>query len=227
MLKYNNLLINLLKNNKKILRIYLFFNKFYKNLDILKIRNILLDILKIKVDRAFNLEFIFLIDNDEINLDIINKIISMSFNPKLFHFLYFIINHDSIRSSEFLKELLSSEIVNSNMVEVVIVDKNTYWPDEMLRIVKRIDNDFYIVYKNPFYIESKKRLEEITSPELMRSIFQFHNTSNIIESFKYWYFKGIVIELSYKCNFICDHCYVDSSPFRNDKLDIESIKKFW
>lgn len=223
LLKYYNELENILQNNR-IFGLYILYdsNDIIEFNDIKSLNNILLKISKIKIFRGFKIEFVFMISK-KYDIEAIKRIMSLS-NPRLFNYAYFIIDLKSVKESD-LEKLLASDVLNNNISEIILVDDKNYWPDKNFRLLKRISDDLYLVYKNPFYEEFKGKLTDIISLEAAKKIYQLYETVGLNDSFRYWHFKGIVIEFTYKCNFLCDHCYVSSSPKRNDKLELSKVKQ--
>ncbi|MEM1645080.1 MAG: hypothetical protein QXL96_04285 [Ignisphaera sp.] len=225
-LKYSNEIENFLKNNR-IFKLYILFNNneiinFNNNENIFKLKDILIKIAKIKASNGFKIEFVFMI-SEKYDIEAIKRILFLS-KSRLYNFANFIINLKSIRESD-LEIILASDVINNNLSEVVLVDDKTFWPDKNFRFIKQISSNQYLFYKNPFYAEFQGKLTDVISLEALRKVYRHYDSVGLNESFRYWNFKGIVIELTYKCNFSCDHCYVSSSPQRNEKLELGKIKR--
>ncbi|WP_162582636.1 radical SAM protein [Acidianus brierleyi] len=225
-INYSNEMEELLKNNR-IFKLYILFDdnniinfNTYDNLS--KLKDTLIKISKIKTLSGFKNEFVFII-SQKYDIEVIRRILFLS-EFRLYNFAIFVINLKSIKQYD-LEMLLTSDIINNNLSEVVLVDDKTFWPGRYFRFMKQISNEEYLFYKNPFYAEFKGRLSDIISLETLKKVYQYYDSVGLIDSFRYWNFKGIVIELTYKCNFSCDHCYVSSSPQRSEILELNKIYK--
>ncbi|QGR16798.1 radical SAM protein [Sulfurisphaera ohwakuensis] len=225
-IKYNSEIEKLLKNNR-IFKLYILFNdndiinfNSYDNLS--KMKDTLIKISKIKTLNGFKNEFVFMI-SQKYDIEAIRRILFLS-ESRLYNFAIFVINMKSIKEYD-LEMLLTSDVINNNLSEVILVDDKTVWPGRHFRFVKQISNEEYLFYKNPFFIDFKGKLTDLISLEALKKIYQYYASVSLSDSFRYWNFKGIVIELTYKCNFSCDHCYVSSSPQRGEILELNKIYK--
>ncbi|NON62382.1 radical SAM/SPASM domain-containing protein [Acidianus sp. RZ1] len=109
------------------------------------------------------------------------------------------------------------------MIEVYLLDDEDVWFYNDLKLVEKI-GDKYKVYLNPFKVEKIVQLEDVLKPHMFLNISRTYVRHDPLKAFLIWQFEGIVLELTYKCNFTCEHCYVNSSPKRKEVMKLEIAK---